>query len=357
MMFLSMVNQTVSTTITAPAAELNTTAPNSSLSQAEELTSANVWKNRWPQTIDVNDTSVQFPTRIAFRTDDYAAYENGAEFSEYHGTRQNQMLPIYCSIMGMIIVFLLFYVVYKLWRQREAITSAKLSDAAYTVSGFKNITRAGGRSVSLSISPTGSGFQTVRCPIPDTCEVLSNTTETVNPWLSSSNEMHEVQERDPLLLDNVNKTQMNETENTGKLLNTLPVNVLGTLCFQLARKGCHKLADIMGITPNELSKSDPLYLGLLEATLHAKAFSLSTSTNRLRRCQPNAEDDELLYDAVNVICQLCKKPEVTLMTMSDALESVGRTDLIPLLTDENETNDGLNPVRNSLQGGEGHCQV
>ncbi|KAF7233447.1 hypothetical protein EG68_07741, partial [Paragonimus skrjabini miyazakii] len=288
---------------------------------------------------------------------DYPAYENGLEFSEHHGTRQNQMLPIYCSIMGMIIVFLLFYVVYKLWRQREAITSAKLSDAAYTVSGFKNITRTGGQSLSVSISPTGSGFQTVRCPIPDTCEVLSNPAETVNPWLSGSNEMHDVQESDPLLLGNVNRTQMNETENTGKMLDTVPVNVLGTLCFQLARKGCHKLADVMGITPNKLSKSDPLYLGLLEATLQAKAFSLSTSTNRLHKCHPSADDDELLYDAVNVICQLCKKPSVTLMTMSDALESVDRTDLIPLLTDESEKNDGLYPTRNSLQGGKGHGQV
>ncbi|KAA3679094.1 uncharacterized protein DEA37_0007429 [Paragonimus westermani] len=104
--------------------------------------------------------------------------------------------------MGMIIVFLLFYVIYKLWRQREAITNAKLSDAAYTVAGFKNVTRAGGRSVSVSISPTGSGFQTVRCPNPDTCEVLSDTTETMNPCLSDSNEMHGVQERDPLLLGN-----------------------------------------------------------------------------------------------------------------------------------------------------------
>ncbi|KAF6777698.1 hypothetical protein AHF37_02952 [Paragonimus kellicotti] len=214
-MFLPMLNETVSTTITAPAAEINTTAPNSNLSETEELTSANVWKNRWVQKIDVNDTSVQFPTRIAFRMD----------------------------------------------------------------------------------------------------------------------------------------------ENMERMLNTVPVNVLGTLCFQLARKGYHKLATVMGITPNELSKSDPLYLGLLEATLQAKAFSLSTSTNRLRKCQPSVEDDQLLYDAVNVICQLCKKPAVTLMTMSDALEKVDRTDLIPLLTDESETNDGLHPVRNSLQGGEGHGQV
>ncbi|KAF7233448.1 hypothetical protein EG68_07742 [Paragonimus skrjabini miyazakii] len=68
-MFLSMFNQTVSTTITVPPAELNTTAPKSNLSEAEEPTSANLWKNRWVQKVDVNDTSVQSPTRIAFRTD------------------------------------------------------------------------------------------------------------------------------------------------------------------------------------------------------------------------------------------------------------------------------------------------
>lgn len=42
--------------------------------------------------------------------------------------RQNQMLPIYCSIMGMIIISLLLYVIYKLWKQREAMASAKLSE-------------------------------------------------------------------------------------------------------------------------------------------------------------------------------------------------------------------------------------
>ncbi|VDO67684.1 unnamed protein product [Schistosoma mattheei] len=39
------------------------------------------------------------------------------------------MLPIYCSIMGLIIISLLCYVVYKLWRQREASKNAKLTDS------------------------------------------------------------------------------------------------------------------------------------------------------------------------------------------------------------------------------------
>lgn len=58
---------------------------------------------------------------------DYSDYFHESQAIE-NLKQQNKMLPIYCSIMGLIIFILLGYVIYKLWKQRTTMTSAKLND-------------------------------------------------------------------------------------------------------------------------------------------------------------------------------------------------------------------------------------
>ncbi|CAL8096388.1 unnamed protein product [Calicophoron daubneyi] len=242
--------------------------------------------------------------------EDYSSYLQEPDTSEKL-IRQNQMLPIYCSIMGMIIISLLLYVVYKLWKQRESMTNAKLSEV-YSVNLNGSVKGSlGARGNSLMGSRNGpvtvggvkgvtSEPTTVNNPSCDGCPQWPNNVVETEPLISRS------------LSSNVAKDYVDQP------LNTVPLTILGLLCSELSQKGLTKLAPTLGI-----NLTDEYSPGIENLDLYQAALEASNSIKSV--------DEKQIRDSVFLLERLLGRPGVTIGVMCSALRHADRADLVKLL--------------------------
>ncbi|KAA0193780.1 hypothetical protein FBUS_00686 [Fasciolopsis buskii] len=275
--------------------------------------------------------------------------------------RQNQMLPIYCSIMGMIIISLLLYVIYKLWKQREAMASAKLSEvfangtgngldkALIRTSNTPNtttttITTTASAAPSLGLNSTVvtiTEAQTTGSP-EGTYDPTHHRTQSISSETRSHGKRsdHKVpdshtdggmSEKHPLITGAHNS--LTDQDYMEQPLNSVPRDTLGFVCYNLAQKGWRELAFTTGASSDQLSQIDQLSSNqrahwsipgdLLQATQYAQSLELTDGNIPL-------END--IKGAVLTVGKLMGRPDMTLSKFCAALEQCNRSDLVQTFT-------------------------
>ncbi|GAA56258.1 tumor necrosis factor receptor related [Clonorchis sinensis] len=253
---------------------------------------------------------------------DYTRYEQNGEVSDT-SSKQNQMLPIYCSIMGFIIVFLLLYVVYKLWKQREAMTNAKLCEV-YTSSGYSTVKLPVNSTQMDSVlnGPCGGDGNGAADHVKS--EHISRLT---TKHLCGTNRQ---QERDPLIANF--ETGASELSYLEIQLVTLQRDVLGMICFQLSRSGWRELATNMDIPTTSLlgpSANDSEFATqLAQAAQEAKHLILKESATQ------NSPDEDTVKASARLLAKLCQQPTANVRVLLAELERINRSDIIAFISDK-----------------------
>ncbi|TGZ67863.1 hypothetical protein CRM22_004569 [Opisthorchis felineus] len=253
---------------------------------------------------------------------DYTRYEQNGEASDT-SSKQNQMLPIYCSIMGFIIVFLLLYVVYKLWKQREAMTNAKLCEV-YTSSGYSTVKLPVNSAQMDSVlngpcdGDGGGAADHVKS---------ENISRLTTKHLCGANRQ---QERDPLIANF--ETGANELSYLEIQLVTLQRDVLGMICFQLSRSGWREMATNMDIPTTSLlgpSANDSEFATqLAQAAQEAKHLILKESTTQ------NSPDEDTIKASARLLAKLCQQPTANVRVLLTELERINRGDIVAFISDK-----------------------
>ncbi|VDP86510.1 unnamed protein product [Echinostoma caproni] len=296
---------------------------------------------------------------------DYAAsypHDSDSSASGDVVIKQNQMLPIYCSIMGMIIISLLLYVVYKLWKQREAMASAKLSEV------FANGTNGMDKALIRTPPPPGA-TNTTSGPSPTVVAVTEAThpsgmtnlgaveghhyddelhhhhhahsqcgTETRSHTKRSGHKARDshtstVPEKHPLIPNA--KSSSTERDYLEQPVNVVvPQNTLGFVCYSLAQNGWRELAVTTGFNSTDLDQLDqltseqrtpwPLPDNLLQAARDAKSHESGAPHSELE-----------LTQAVLVVSKLLEQQDMTFGTFLTALGQSNRSDLVTMLASTN----------------------
>nr|CAH8830650.1 unnamed protein product [Trichobilharzia regenti] len=196
-----------------------------------------------------------------------------------NGNKPNQMLPIYCSIMGLIIISLLAYVVYKLWKQREASKNAKLSDA-YNIGCNKN------NLLDRTTCVDNHHFQhhMISSDLLNHSpqSITEITKEASNNNNNNNNDLILGHEKEPLLGKSVGLN--NSSDCLEQPLTVVPMNILGVICYRLSQHGWQDLANTMNLDTNKFDKATASNASdLLTATLEAQ----ETVESHLKSCNPD----------------------------------------------------------------------
>ncbi|TGZ67862.1 hypothetical protein CRM22_004569 [Opisthorchis felineus] len=281
-----------------------------------------IWMDGWPKKLTINGSSFYPPVQTAFHIGDYTRYEQNGEASDT-SSKQNQMLPIYCSIMGFIIVFLLLYVVYKLWKQREAMTNAKLCEV-YTSSGYSTVKLPVNSAQMDSVlngpcdGDGGGAADHVKS---------ENISRLTTKHLCGANRQ---QERDPLIANF--ETGANELSYLEIQLVTLQRDVLGMICFQLSRSGWREMATNMDIPTTSLlgpSANDSEFATqLAQAAQEAKHLILKESTTQ------NSPDEDTIKASARLLAKLCQQPTANVRVLLTELERINRGDIVAFISDK-----------------------
>ncbi|THD27427.1 hypothetical protein D915_001764 [Fasciola hepatica] len=294
-----------------------------------------------------------------FRFHEYAASDPRDAGSSSSGdvvTKQNQMLPIYCSIMGMIIISLLLYVIYKLWKQREAMANAKLSEvfANGTANGLDkalirspNVTIGSAAAASPPIGPVLVTVPeaTTAIPTEGTYDQMHHHTQSPVSETHSHGRRSGRKVRDPhevstnsekLPLISGAQTSLTDQDYMEKPLNSIPRNTLGFVCYSLAQNGWRDLAIATGLGSDHLDQLDqmksdkriqwPIPEDLFQAAQCAKSLESAGGV-------PPSEQD--LMGAVLTVGKLMERPDMNVHTFCTALEKSTRLDLVSMLTKSN----------------------
>ncbi|CAH8443738.1 unnamed protein product [Dicrocoelium dendriticum] len=253
-----------------------------------------------------NDTRTYLGIQTAFHVKGYSRYEQ-TPGQWGRGSSPNRMIPIYCSVMGMVILIVLFYVMYKLWKQRNSIANAKLSEDYGVVA-------CNGHHGSVAATLHGStitgpdGASRSNMNTHNIVEILTEKVPLIN------------QVDDPIRMCGL----------TERTMASLSCNAIGNLCIQLALDGWKRLAVIMDFNPDELVKPDEEMSDTSRAIIQAslQAQNLNSDSTFGQQC-PRTEE---LIKTAALLSKMCANSGMNLGTLSDALTRIGRVDLVPLLS-------------------------
>ncbi|VDO76029.1 unnamed protein product [Schistosoma margrebowiei] len=256
------------------------------------------------------------------------------------------MLPIYCSIMGLIIISLLCYVVYKLWRQREASKNAKLTDS-YNSNKTDLLDRTSCLDNNhLQHRRISSGFinnNNAHLPnhSPQSTTELNNTiNSTPDNDINNHLQFNDIivgHEKAPLLgkLDHSNSSFSNFEQ---KPISVIPTNILGVICYRLSQHGWQELANIMDL---ETSKFDQLPSEVTSDLLSAAMEAQNTVESHLKLCnQDNSNTIQSITNnnpknnltmTVSMFQYMCLQNTVNLGQLMNSLQKLNRSDLVALI--------------------------
>ncbi|CAH8461950.1 unnamed protein product [Schistosoma intercalatum] len=277
---------------------------------------------------------------------DYSAYDQESDTSN-NNNKSNQMLPIYCSIMGLIIISLLCYVVYKLWRQREASKNAKLTDS-YNSNKTDLLDRTScldnnhlqHRRISSGFINNNNNNAHLPNHSPQSTTELNNTiNSTPDNDINNHLQFNDIivgHEKAPLLgkLDHSNSSFSNFEQ---KPISVIPMNILGVICYRLSQHGWQELANIMDL---ETSKFDQLPSEVTSDLLSAAMEAQNTVESHLKLCNQdnpntiqsitNNNPKNNLTMTVSMFQYMCLQ-NVNLGQLMNSLQKLNRSDLVALI--------------------------
>ncbi|CAH8461972.1 unnamed protein product [Schistosoma intercalatum] len=306
------------------------------------------WQNLLPKSSSDQLENRTYPMQIqtAFRIDDYSAYDQESDTSN-NNNKSNQMLPIYCSIMGLIIISLLCYVVYKLWRQREASKNAKLTDS-YNSNKTDLLDRTScldnnhlqHRRISSGFINNNNNNAHLPNHSPQSTTELNNTiNSTPDNDINNHLQFNDIivgHEKAPLLgkLDHSNSSFSNFEQ---KPISVIPMNILGVICYRLSQHGWQELANIMDL---ETSKFDQLPSEVTSDLLSAAMEAQNTVESHLKLCNQdnpntiqsitNNNPKNNLTMTVSMFQYMCLQ-NVNLGQLMNSLQKLNRSDLVALI--------------------------
>nr|ACS92719.1 TNFR [Schistosoma mansoni] len=277
---------------------------------------------------------------------DYSAYDQESDISD-NNNKSNQMLPIYCSIMGLIIISLLCYVVYKLWRQREASKNAKLADS-YNSNKTDLLDRTSCLDNNhLQHRRISSGFVNNSAHLPNHSPQSANELNNIADSTPDNDINNQLQfndiiyghEKAPLLgkLDHSNSS----FNNFEQPITVIPMNILGVICYRLSQHGWQELASMLDL---ETSKFDQLPSEITSDLLSATMEAQTTAESHLKQCnqdnsntiQPitnnnNNNNKNNLTMTVSMFQYMCLQNTVNLGQLMNSLQKLNSPDLVALI--------------------------
>ncbi|CAH8459456.1 unnamed protein product [Schistosoma rodhaini] len=277
---------------------------------------------------------------------DYSAYDQESDISD-NNNKSNQMLPIYCSIMGLIIISLLCYVVYKLWRQREASKNAKLADS-YNSNKTDLLDRTSCLDNNhLQHRRISSGFVNNSAHLPNHSPQSANELNNIADSTPDNDINNQLQfndiiyghEKAPLLgkLDHSNSSFNNFEQQP---ITVIPMNILGVICYRLSQHGWQELASMLDL---ETSKFDQLPSEITSDLLSATMEAQTTAESHLKQCnqdnsntiQPitnnNNNNKNNLTMTVSMFQYMCLQNTVNLGQLMNSLQKLNSPDLVALI--------------------------
>ncbi|RTG90660.1 uncharacterized protein DC041_0005251 [Schistosoma bovis] len=285
------------------------------------------WQNLLPKSSSDQLENRTYPMQIqtAFH---YSAYDQESDISD-NNNKSNQMLPIYCSIMGLIIISLLCYVVYKLWRQREASKNAKLTDS-YNSNKTDLLDRTSCLDNNhLQHRRISSGFinNNNNAHLPN--HSPQSTTELNNTINSTpDNDINNHLQFNDIIVGNFEQ----------KPISVIPMNILGVICYRLSQHGWQELANIMDL---ETSKFDQLPSEVTSDLLSAAMEAQNTVESHLKLCnQDNSNTIQSITNnnpknnltmTVSMFQYMCLQNTVNLGQLMNSLQKLNRSDLVALI--------------------------
>ncbi|CAH8458437.1 unnamed protein product [Schistosoma bovis] len=277
---------------------------------------------------------------------DYSGYDQESDISD-NNNKSNQMLPIYCSIMGLIIISLLCYVVYKLWRQREASKNAKLTDS-YNSNKTDLLDRTScldnnhlqHRRISSGFINNNNNAHLPNHSPQSTTELNNTINSTPDNDINNHLQFNDIivgHEKAPLLgkLDHSNSSFSNFEQ---KPISVIPMNILGVICYRLSQHGWQELANIMDL---ETSKFDQLPSEVTSDLLSAAMEAQNTVESHLKLCnQDNSNTIQSITNnnpknnltmTVSMFQYMCLQNTVNLGQLMNSLQKLNRSDLVALI--------------------------
>uniref|UniRef100_A0A5K4F877 TNFR n=1 Tax=Schistosoma mansoni TaxID=6183 RepID=A0A5K4F877_SCHMA len=305
------------------------------------------WQTLLPRSSSDQLENRTYPMHIqtVFRIDDYSAYDQESDISD-NNNKSNQMLPIYCSIMGLIIISLLCYVVYKLWRQREASKNAKLADS-YNSNKTDLLDRTSCLDNNhLQHRRISSGFVNNSAHLPNHSPQSANELNNIADSTPDNDINNQLQfndiiyghEKAPLLgkLDHSNSS----FNNFEQPITVIPMNILGVICYRLSQHGWQELASMLDL---ETSKFDQLPSEITSDLLSATMEAQTTAESHLKQCnqdnsntiQPitnnNNNNKNNLTMTVSMFQYMCLQNTVNLGQLMNSLQKLNSPDLVALI--------------------------
>ncbi|TNN08705.1 Tumor necrosis factor receptor superfamily member 16 [Schistosoma japonicum] len=281
---------------------------------------------------------------------DYSTYDQDGDIPE-NGNKSNQMLPIYCSIMGLIIISLLCYVVYKLWRQREASKNAKLTDS-YNITIGCNKTDLLDRTSCLD----NHHLQQQRISPGFVNTAITNINNNTNVSNHSPQSISEIDKIVSVTSDNNNNNQYNDltvghekapllgtSDNSNKNyeqpVTGIPLNILGVICYRLSQNGWRELASTMNLDTSQFNQlplevTSDLLSAAMEAQTNAESQLKSSHPNNSNTLQQTKTDNNHENDlrmTVSMFRYICIQNTVNLGQLINYLHKINRSDLVGLL--------------------------
>ncbi|CAH8456359.1 unnamed protein product [Schistosoma turkestanicum] len=280
---------------------------------------------------------------------DYTAY-NQEDLSSENSNKSNQMLPIYCSIMGLIIISLLCYVVYKLWRQRKASKNAKLTDSYNThkidlldrTSCLDNNNHLQHQRISSGFINNNNNNANLPNHSPQSITEMNNI---VNSTPDNNNFNNHLQYSD-IIVGHEKAPLLEKSDHSNNSLNNfeqlsitaIPMNILGIICYRLSQHGWQELASIMNL---ETSKFDQLPSEVTSDLLSAAIEAQTTVESNLQSCNPdntttiqstmkNNHTNDLTM-TVSMFQYIYLQNTMNLGQLMNYLQKINRPDLVVLL--------------------------